>query len=92
LSDSGEQIFHPSTDNVVRTYTIDSNANVPYGIGTLLNFVNRSAASLQIAINSDTLILAGSTTTGTRTLSQNGSATALKIETTVWLIGGTTLT
>jgi hypothetical protein len=92
LSDAGECIFHPSTDNVVRTYTIDSNTNVPYLVGTLINFVNRSPANLIIGINSDTLILAGTTSTGPRTLVQNGSATAYKVEDTVWLIGGTTIT
>ena len=50
------------------------------------------AAAASGAGFSDTLILAGTTSTGTRTLVQNGSATALKVETTVWLIGGTTIT
>jgi hypothetical protein len=81
-------IVHPSTDNVQRTYSINSNANVPYSIGTQVTFVNRSAANLLITIVSDTMILSGSTNTGTRTLTQNGIAVATKIETTVWIIYG----
>jgi hypothetical protein len=81
-------IVHPSTDNVQRTYSINSNANVPYPIGTQITFPNRSAANLLITIVSDTLILSGSTNTGTRTLTQNGIAIATKIETTVWIIYG----
>jgi hypothetical protein len=73
------------------TFTIDSNANVPYSIGTQIVFVNRAIATLSIAINSDTLILAGAVSTGTRTLMRNGVATALKVESTVWIISGTGL-
>lgn len=92
LADSGKHLFHPSTDANNRTFTIDSNANVPYPIGTAITFVNRSANNLSIAITSDTMYLAGASTTGTRTLAQNGIATALKIGTTEWLISGTNLT
>lgn len=92
LSDSAKHLFHPSTDANNRTFTIDSNANVPYSIGTAITFVNMSANNLSIAITSDTMTLAGAGTTGTRTLAQNGIATALKIGTTEWLISGTNLT
>jgi hypothetical protein len=45
-----------------------------------------------IAINSDTLVLAGAGTTGSRTLAANGMATALKIASTTWIISGSGLT
>lgn len=88
-SDSGKHVF---TATGTITLTIASNAAVPYPIGTAITFVNTNASSVTIAINSDTLTLAGSTTTGSRTLAQNGLATALKIGATSWLISGSGLT
>lgn len=92
LSDAGKEIYHPSSDNNARTFTIDSNANVAYPIGTLITFTNAAATASSIAITSDTLTLAGSTTTGTRTLAQNGTATAAKKTATTWIISGVGLT
>jgi len=74
------------------TFTIDSNANVAYEVGTAITFVNMATDSVAIAITSDTMNLAGAGTTGTRTLLQYGVATALKVSSTVWLISGTNLT
>lgn len=91
-ADSGKHLLHPSSDANPRTYTIDSNLNVPYPVGTAITFVNKTSQVLTIAINSDTLTLAGTTTTGSRTLGQNGVATAVKIDTTEWIISGTGLT
>jgi len=92
LSDSGKHIFHPSSDANARTFTIDSNANVAYPIGTAISFVNLSSSNVTIAITSDTLYLAGTGSTGSRTLAQYGEATALKITSTSWIINGTGLT
>jgi len=92
LGDAGKHIYHPASDANARTFTIDSNANVAYPIGTAITFTNRTAQVLSIAITSDTMTLAGTTTTGTRSLAQNGVATALKVETTEWIISGTGLT
>jgi hypothetical protein len=86
-SDAGKHILHPSSDNNARTFTIDSNANVPYPIGTSITFVNE-VNTLTIAITSDTLTFASVGTTGSRTLSANGIATALKIGSTSWIISG----
>lgn len=91
LTDKDKFILHPTADNNARTYTIDSNANVAYAIGTVLTFVNQ-INTVTIAITTDTLVLAGAGTTGSRTLAANGVATALKIETTKWMISGTGLT
>lgn len=87
LSDAGKHLLHPTADNNARTFTIDSNANVPYPIGTSITFVNQ-INTLQIAITADTLTLAGAGTTGTRTLAASGIATALKIASTSWIISG----
>lgn len=90
-ADAGKHIFHPAADANARTFTIDSNANVPYALGTTLTFINETSQLVTIAITSDTLTLAGTTTTGSRTLSQNGMATAVKITSTKWLISGSGL-
>lgn len=93
LADSGDHILHPSADTTARTWTIDSNANVPYPIGTAITFVNQNSAGvITIAITTDTMRLAGAGTTGNRTLAANGIATALKITSTEWIISGTGLT
>ncbi len=91
LADAQKHILHPTADNNARTFTIDSNANVPYPIGTAITFVNQ-INTVTIAITSDTLTLAGAGTTGSRTLAANGIATVLKIGTTSWIISGTGLT
>lgn len=90
LGDSGKTILLSSGSSV--TFTIDSNANVPYDTGTVLTFINMSSSSLSIAITTDTMYLAGTGSTGTRTLAQYGVATAIKMTSTTWLISGTGLT
>lgn len=87
-ADAGKHIHHPSTDANARTFTIDSNANVPYPIGTAITFTNRTSNVVTIAITSDTMYLAGTTMTGSRSLAENGMATALKVNTTTWIISG----
>jgi hypothetical protein len=91
LADSGKHIFHPSTDANARTFTIPANSSVAYPIGTAISFVNMSVNALTIAITTDTMYLADGTT-GSRTLAQYGSATALKMTSTTWLISGSNLT
>jgi hypothetical protein len=91
LADSGKHIFHPSTDASIRTYTIPANASVAYPIGTALTFVNMTSQVVSIAITSDTMYLAKDGTTGTRALAQYGSATALKMTATTWIISGSAL-
>ncbi len=93
LSDSGKHILHPSADTTARTFTIDSNANVAYPIGTPITFINQHLGGvITIAITSDTMRLAGAGTTGSRTLAADGVATAIKITSTEWIISGTGLT
>lgn len=93
LADGGKHIYHPGADTTARTWTIDSNANVAYPIGTSITFINdTSGGVITIAITSDTMILAGAGTTGSRTLAANGVATAIKMTSTRWIINGTGLT
>jgi hypothetical protein len=94
LADAEKHIFHPSADGTARTWTIDSNANVAYPIGTVITFVNENGAGVIsiVAGGTDVLRLAGLGTTGTRTLSANGVCTALKVTATEWYASGTGLT
>lgn len=91
LSDAAKTIHYAAGGGAGNTFTIPANASVAYPLGTVLSFVNRTVNSISIAITSDTLNLAGTSSTGTRTLASNGLATALKTETTQWVISGTGL-
>lgn len=90
-ADAGKTILHPATDNNARTFTIDSNANVPYPVGTVITFVNM-INTVTIAITSDTMYLAGAGTTGSRTLAAYGVASAIKVSSTTWIVSGNGLT
>jgi hypothetical protein len=92
LADSGKTILHPSGDANARTFTIPSNASVAYAIGTVVTFINMTSQVVTIAINTDTMYLSSAGTTGSRSLARYGSATALKITSTNWLISGSGLT
>jgi hypothetical protein len=92
LGDAGGHLYHPSLDTTARTWTIPANSSVAFPIGTALTFVNDSSAgAITIAITTDTLVLAGNGTTGSRTLASNGVATAIKVTSTRWIISGTGL-
>lgn len=95
LADSGKHIYHASGDGAA-TYTIPAASSVAYPLGTAITFVNLSATSISIAITTDTMYLAKDGTTGTRTLAQYGSATAIKVSglssSGIWVISGSALT
>jgi len=92
LADAGKHIFHPSSDANARTYTIPANSSVAYPIGTAITFINMTSQVVTIAITTDTMYLSSAGTTGSRSLAQYGSATAIKITSTNWLISGSGLT
>ena len=92
LADAGKHIFHPSTDANARTFTIPANSSVAYPIGTAITFINMTSQVVTIAITTDTMYLSAAGTTGSRTLAQYGSATAIKMTSTTWLISGSGLT
>lgn len=91
-ADAGKHILHPSSDANARTFTIPANSSVAFPVGTTVTFVNQTSQVASIAITTDTLTLANSTTTGTRSLAQNGVATAIKVASTSWIISGAGLT
>lgn len=87
LDDAGKTILHAAGAGAGHTFTIPANAAVAYPVGTEIVFANRDGNSVSIAINSDTLILASTFTTGTRTLAAQAMAIARKVASTIWLIG-----
>jgi hypothetical protein len=95
LADSGKHIYHALGDGAA-TYTIPAASSVAFPLGTAITFVNLSATSISIAITTDTMYLSSAGTTGTRTLAQYGSATAIKVSgvssSGIWLISGSGLT
>jgi hypothetical protein len=88
-ADAGDHIYMTTSG---RTITIPANTAAPLQIGTTIVIVNAAGVTTTISINSDTLILAGTGTTGSRTLAQHGVATIIKITSTSWIISGNGLT
>ena len=83
LADAGKMV-----PNTTGGFTIPANGSVAFPIGTTIVAYNNSASSQAIAITSDTLRLAGTATTGTRTLLQRGFATLVKVAATEWVASG----
>lgn len=93
LTDANGGFLHPSADVTARTWTIPANSSVAYAVGTTLTFINQNAAGvITIAITTDTMRFAGTSSTGSRSLAANGVATAVKVTSTEWLISGVGLT
>lgn len=84
-SDAGKHIYVTTTG---QTITIPANGTVAFPIGTTIVVVNANNVSTSIAITTDTLRLANSSSTGTRTLASNGMCTLLKINSTEWIVSG----
>lgn len=95
LTDSGNHIYHALAASAA-TYTIPAATSVAYPIGTAITFINMATAAVTIAITTDTMYLSSAGTTGSRTLAQFGSATAIKISglssAGIWIISGSGLT
>lgn len=68
--------------------TIPANASVAFPLGATVVVYNNRATPQNIAITSDTLRLAGTATTGTRSLAGYGLATLIKVASTTWVISG----
>jgi hypothetical protein len=87
LSDMGKMV-NTTTGGVV----IPANASVAFPIGSAISIFNNSGSSQTISITTDTLRLAGTATTGSRTLAQYGLATCVKVAATTWAISGAGVT
>lgn len=89
LTDTGKHIY--ASTGGPYTWTIPANASVAFPLGAVVTFVNHTAGNITIAITSDTMTLAGTSTTGSRTLAANGVATVIKVISNWWMISGTGL-
>jgi hypothetical protein len=87
LSDMGKMV-NTTTGGVV----IPANGSVAFPIGAAISIFNNSGSNQTISITSDTLRLAGTATTGSRTLAQYGLATCVKVAATTWAISGAGVT
>ena len=83
LADQGKHISI-TTGGVV----VPANGSVAFPIGSTIVVFNNSGSSQTISITTDTLRLAGTATTGSRTLAQYGLATLVKVTSTVWVATG----
>ena len=91
-ADSWTQIRHPSTDVTARIWTVQANATSAYADGAMITYVNKHGAGVITITPTDTMRLAGTGTTGNRTLAADGMATAIWDAVAVeWLISGTGL-
>jgi hypothetical protein len=89
LIDAGKALIHPAADTTARTWTIPDNASVTFAVGTVITIANTYGAGIiSLAITTDTLYLAGSSLTGTRSISSGGLATLLKVASTTWMVSG----
>lgn len=83
LTERGKSV--DTTANV----TVPANAAVAFPVGATIVITNTSASTISIlAAAGVTLRMAGTTNTGTRTLSGYGQATLRKIAPDVWIISG----
>lgn len=92
-ADAGKHIYYTGTPTSA-ALVIPSNATVPFQIGTTIVIMNDlgAATNVSISITTDTLQLAGTGATGSRTLSRYGIATITKVTATKWIISGNGLT
>jgi len=91
LGDSGKHIYHP-TGQAAATYTFPANSNVAFTVGSAVTIINGSANNVTIALTTDTLYLSSNGATGSRTLTQWGVATAVKVASQAWVISGSNIT
>lgn len=83
VSDSGKLITFTSTSAV--TFTIPTNSNNAYSIGTQINLAQLGAGQLTVAGTSGVTV---NGTPGLNLRSQYSMATAIKIDTNTWIITG----
>lgn len=91
LTDSGKHIYHPDADTTARIWTLPANSSVAFPIGTVMVIQNGNGAGvITLAITTDTLRWQSST--GSRSIAANGTASLLKVTATVWRLTGDGIT
>jgi hypothetical protein len=81
-ADAGKTIRKASS-GASKTWTLPSNAEEPFPLGTMIAFENDAADNLTIAIASDTLETSDGTT-GSQVLAENKTALVKKVDYTKW--------
>ncbi len=87
LADAGHHVYLTGS-TAAQTVTIPANGSIAFQIGTTISIVNGATVAWTVPITTDTLTLAGGTTTGTRTLAAGAVATIIKVTATAWYISG----
>lgn len=87
-SDCGKTLYHPASDANARTLTIDSNANLALEVGFTFTIINDTTEVVTLAITADTLVQAGTGTTGSVSLALNALVTVTKVTATRWYVIG----
>jgi hypothetical protein len=85
IGDQGKHIY------ITGPTTITIDGSLDYPIGATIAFIN-STSTATIAITTNTMVLGGVGTTGSRSLAPYGMATAVKVTATTWYINGVGLT
>ena len=87
-NDRGCCIFFSAAHGAGDTVTIPSNASGTFaGLGVTVLVINDSATDiLEVAIDTDTLYLAGTTTTGPQNILPKGAALLYRTQSTEWII------
>jgi hypothetical protein len=81
-----------SIDITTGGVTIPANSALALPIGFIFTVYNNSSGNQTIAITTDTMYLAGTATTGSRTLAQRGVFGARKVAATTWVCWGAGVT
>lgn len=83
LTDAGQTVA-----NTTGGWTIPANSSVAFPVGTTITLYNDSGSTQSLAITTDTLRWAGTTSTGTRTVAAYGMVGLRKQSSTVWVCWG----
>lgn len=91
LTDRGQGIR--KTNNTAYTYTIPAEASVNFPVGSVISIANLGGSgNITVAITSDTLQLAGGTTTGSRTFAPGAFGGIVKVDSAKWFAFGAGVT
>ena len=86
--DSGKHYYNGT--NTSYTVSILDSGIATYPVGTAITIVNKGTGNILVwAYAGVSLYMAGSSTTGNRTVGAYGMATLLNVDTDVWMINGT---
>lgn len=90
-NDAGSHIYNTNTTSTFAV-TVPNNTSVALNNGTAITLINGGNVFTIAAGTGVTLRLAGTATTGTRTLANNAVATLIKVATETWYISGAGVT